>query len=107
MNVQNISSAVIYDGTNMLKNTSLPSNDENVISENKVQENTAIPQDTYSSSLKTISTPTKIYVDKVINNALDNIARGNNVEDNKRIVRLFSNLINENSENILRKAYGI
>ena len=49
----------------------------------------------------------KIYVDKIISNALDNIAKGNNVEDNKRIVRLFSNLIKENSENMLRKAYGI
>ena len=59
------------------------------------------------SSLKTINAPTKIYIDNVITNALDNIARGNNIEDNKRIIRLFSNLIQENPENLLRKAYGM
>lgn len=97
MIIQNISSALNYESNNTLKENTSPSNEENVTN-----------QDTYSkSSLKTISVPTKIYVDKVIDNALDNIAKGYNVEDNKRIVRLFSNLIKENSENILRKAYGI
>ena len=97
MIIQNISSALNYESNNTFKENTSPSNEENVTN-----------QDTYSkSSLKTISVPTKIYVDKVIDNALDNIAKGYNVEDNKRIVRLFSNLIKENSENILRKAYGI
>ena len=95
MIIQNISSALNYESNNTLKENTSPSNEENVIAEN------VINQDTYSkSSLKTISVPTKIYVDKVIDNALDNIAKGYNVEDNKRIVRLFSNLIKENSENI-------
>lgn len=107
MNIQNISSALVYENINTLKDTAAPSNEENVINESKLQNNNVSQQDSYSSSLKTISVPTKIYVDKVIDNALDNIAKGNNVEDNKRIVRLFSNLINENSEMILRKAYGI
>lgn len=102
MIVQNISSALNYENSNTLKENTVPSNEENVISESLTT------QDTYSkSSLKTISVPTKIYVDKVIDNALNNIAKGYNVEDNKRIIRLFSNLIKENSENILRKAYGI
>lgn len=102
MIIQNISSALNYESNNTLKENTSPSNEENVIAENVTN------QDTYStSSLKTISVPTKIYVDKVIDNALDNIAKGYNVEDNKRIIRLFSNLIKENSENILRKAYGI
>ena len=102
MIIQNISSALNYESNNTLKENTSPSNEENVIADNVKN------QDTYSkSSLKTISVPTKIYVDKVIDNALDNIAKGYNVEDNKRIVRLFSNLIKENSENILRKAYGI
>ncbi len=48
-----------------------------------------------------------IYVDNVINNALYNISCGNNIEDNKRIIRLFSNLIKEDPENILRKAYNL
>jgi hypothetical protein len=46
-------------------------------------------------------------VDNVINNALYNISCGNNIEDNKRIIRLFSNLIKEDPENILRKAYNL
>ena len=95
--------------THTEKNTNIivqaPSNDECAV------EKENLSTDTLSLSTlqtpKTLSTPTKIYVDNVINNALDNIARGNNIEDNKRIIRLFSNLIKENPENILRKAYNL
>lgn len=102
MVIQNINSAYNYEKNINVKENISPANDE-FITENKKTSK----DDFMFSTLKTISTPTKIYVDKVIDNALKNISKGYNVEDNKRIVRLFSNLINENSENILRKAYGI
>lgn len=88
---------------------SMPSNDENAISavsENKL-EDTITLSSVKQTTPKTLSAPTKIYIDNVINNALDNISRGNNIEDNKRIVRLFSNLIRENPEKILRSAYNL
>lgn len=97
----------------MEKNTSLisqaPSNDEYAVEKEAPANNTNIDTLSLSTSQapKTLSTPTKIYVDNVINNALDNIARGNNIEDNKRIIRFFSSLIRENPENILRKAYNL
>lgn len=111
MVTQNINGAFqssLYN-THTEKNTNIivqaPSNDEYAV------EKENLSTDTLSLSTlqtpKTLSTPTKIYVDNVINNALDNIARGNNIEDNKRIIRLFSNLIKENPENILRKAYNL
>lgn len=91
------------------KNTNIisqaPSNDEYAVEKENINTDTltlSVPQ-----TPKTLSTPTKIYVDNVINNALDNISRGNNIEDNKRIIRFFSNLIKENPENILRKAYNL
>lgn len=95
--------------TGMEKNTNIisqaPSNDEYAVEKESM--NTDTLSLSTSQTPKTLSTPTKIYVDNVINNALDNIARGNNIEDNKRIIRLFSNLIKENPENILRKAYNL
>ncbi len=100
MVIQNVNTASLLENNSYTKEMKA-SNDELALSNNQN------PDDIYQSSLKTISVPTKIYVDKIISNALDNIAKGNNVEDNKRIVRLFSNLIKENSENMLRKAYGI
>lgn len=109
MVTQNINGAFqnSFYTSSMEKNTNiisqLPSNEEYAVE--------SINADTVSLSSsqtpKTLSTPTKIYVDNVINNALDNIARGNNIEDNKRIIRLFSNLIKENPERILRKAYNL
>ena len=102
MVIQNISSAYNYEKNINIKDNVSPSNDEFITEDKKISKD-----DFTFSTPKTISTPTKIYVDKVIDNALKNISKGYNVEDNKRIVRLFSNLINENSENILRKAYGI
>ncbi len=112
MVIQNISgtyknsfyNAEIEKNTNIISQA--PSNDEYAAVE---QDN--IKTDTLSLSTpktpKTLSTPTKIYVDNVINNALYNISCGNNIEDNKRIIRLFSNLIKEDPENILRKAYNL
>lgn len=100
MVIQNVNTASLLENTNYTKEMKA-SNDEIAVSNNQSVD------DMYQSILKTISVPTKIYVDKVISNALNNIAKGNNVEDNKRIVRLFSNLIKENSENMLRKAYGL
>lgn len=99
----NLYAAGIDKNTNIIAQA--PSNDEYAV------EKENLSTDTLSLSTlqtpKTLSTPTKIYVDNVINNALDNIARGNNIEDNKRIIRFFSNLIKENPENILRKAYNL
>lgn len=99
----NLYAAWIDKNTNIIAQA--PSNDEYAV------EKENLSTDTLSLSTlqtpKTLSTPTKIYVDNVINNALDNIARGNNIEDNKRIIRFFSNLIKENPENILRKAYNL
>lgn len=40
--------------------------------------------------------PTKGYVDNVIKDALKNIKEGVNVQDNRRIVTLYSNIIGEN-----------
>lgn len=99
----NLYAAGIDKNTNIIAQA--PSNDKYAV------EKENLSTDTLSLSTlqtpKTLSTPTKIYVDNVINNALDNIARGNNIEDNKRIIRFFSNLIKENPENILRKAYNL
>lgn len=83
-----------------------PSNDEYTANEKEYKQEDTLSLSTFKKP-KILATPTKIYVDKVINNALDNISRGNNIEDNKRIIRLFSNLIQENPENILRKAYNL
>ncbi len=111
MVTQNINGAYnnLYAG-NIEKNKEIisqaPSNDEYAAVENESKNTDSLYLSNTGSS-KTLSAPTKIYVDNVINNALDNIARGNNIEDNKRIVRLFSNLIRENPENILRKAYNL
>lgn len=89
---------------------SMPSNDENAlsaaVSENKLEDTITISS-VKQTTPKTLPAPTKIYIDNVINNALDNISRGNNIEDNKRIVRLFSNLIRENPEKVLRSAYNL
>lgn len=116
MVIQNINTN--FQGNNFLnqiekENTginSMPSNEENALSDN-VSENKLEDTITLSSvkqtTPKTLSAPTKIYIDNVINNALDNISRGNNIEDNKRIVRLFSNLIRENPEKVLRSAYNL
>lgn len=81
------------------------SNDEYAVEKESINTDT-LSLSTYQTP-KILSTPTKIYIDNVINNALDNIARGNNIEDNKRIIRLFSSLIKKNPENILRKAYNL
>ncbi len=89
------------NNTNIISQT--PSNDEYAVEKERVNTDTF----SISQTPKTLSTPTKIYVDNVINNALENIARGNNIEDNKRIIRFFSNIIKENPENILRKAYNL
>lgn len=94
-------------------NIQIPSNYEYIHSRNKQygsidkhekEDTTKISK---INTTKNYNAPTKIYVDKVINNALNNISQGNNIEDNKRIVRIFSNLIRENPENMLRKAYNI
>lgn len=103
MVIQDFNGIYNYAGNN-LNNQTKPSNDEVITNDTPTQEK-ELNMD--RSSLKTINAPTKIYIDNVITNALDNIARGNNIEDNKRIIRLFSNLIQENPENLLRKAYGM
>lgn len=103
MVIQDFNGIYNYAGNNLNSQTK-PSNDEVITNDTHTQEK-ELNMD--RSSLKTINAPTKIYIDNVITNALDNIARGNNIEDNKRIIRLFSNLIQENPENLLRKAYGM
>lgn len=99
----NLYAAGIDKNTNIIAQA--PSNDEYAVEKENLS--TDILSLSTLQTPKTLSTPTKIYVDNVINNALDNIARGNNIEDNKRIIRFFSNLIKENPENILRKAYNL
>lgn len=102
----NLYAAGIDKTTNIIAQA--PSNDEYAVEKETTSgNNTDILTLSTFQAPKTLSTPTKIYVDNVINNALDNIARGNNIEDNKRIIRFFSNLIKENPENILRKAYNL
>lgn len=81
------------------------SNDEYTVEKESINTD-VLSLSTYQTP-KILSTLTKIYIDNVINNALDNISRGNNIEDNKRIIRLFSNLIKKKPENILRKAYNL
>lgn len=99
----NLYTAAVEKNTEIV--SQIPANDEYAAVENENKNTDTVSLSTNNS--KTLSTPIKIYADSVINNALDNIARGNNIEDNKRIVRLFSNLIKENPENILRKAYNL
>lgn len=102
----NLYAAGIDKNTNIIAQA--PSNNEYAVEKETTSgNNTDILTLSTFQAPKTLSTPTKIYVDNVINNALDNIARGNNIEDNKRIIRFFSNLIKENPENILRKAYNL
>ena len=111
MITQNINGAYqnsLYN-TEIEKNSTITaqtvSNDEYAVEKENINTDT-LSLSAYQTP-KILSTPTKIYIDNVINNALDNIARGNNIEDNKRIIRLFSNLIKKNPENILRKAYNL
>lgn len=111
MFTQNISGA--YQNNSYIANRSERNSD--VISQTPANDEYAVKNEQGKKDVlslsgnapKILATPTKIYVDKVINNALDNIARGNNIEDNKRIVRLYSNLIRENPEKILLKAYNL
>ncbi len=102
MVIQNINTQDYY--APVINSSNKPSNDEIITNETKAAKS-ELNMD--KSSLKNINAPTKIYIDNVISNAIDNIKKGNNIEDNKRIVRLFSNLIQENSETVLRKAYGL
>lgn len=72
---------------------------------NAAAENTDRYTPSSDKELKIISLPTKIYVDSVIKGALKNIELGNNVEENKQIIRLFSNIIEENPAETLMRAY--
>ncbi|MBQ3034374.1 MAG: hypothetical protein IJD28_08325 [Deferribacterales bacterium] len=53
----------------------------------------------------TTNIPTKGYIDKVINRALNNIKNGENVAENRRILSIFSNIIGENPISQELRAY--
>ena len=84
-----------------------PSNDETAVSSNtksKELDKVTISSvtDEYIKS-KEINMPMKIYADNVIKDALRNIESGNDVDRNIRLVRIFSTILQENSETTLIK----
>ena len=64
--------------------TQAASNDEYTVEKESINTD-VLSLSTYQTP-KILSTPTKIYIDNVINNALDNISRGNNIEDIKIVL---------------------
>lgn len=87
-----------------------PSNDE--IEKNNQSENKEVPafkeENNNSSNISyNFSSPVKIYAESVIKNAVRNIEKGLDVEENKKIIQLYSNILKENPEKILRNKFYI
>lgn len=105
MNVEKINIYADFSGYNKPSNDELDNN--NQLESNK--SNTVNSEiDTYTSK-KTynFNSPVKIYAESVIKNAVKNIEKGLDVEENKKIIRIYSNIIKENPENILRNKFYI
>lgn len=93
-----------------LSGYSKAANDElNITRQDNQELNTVNPEtDTFiRNKSENFSSPVKIYAESAIKNAVKNIEKGLDVEENKKIIRIYSNIIKENPENILRNKFYI